>query len=820
MAPAKLSARRLVLASLAGFSLLFAQQAESEETIPLVPIEQATTRAGADFVPAFEGKTIRIAGQVSEKSFWNIEAFWLPVRDADEDFGILVRGANGNVQVRDFAPGDRIEAVGRIVRFAGMPVLEAFGMRKISSSEPVGSRQLPVGNAAGFRYLALPVEVEGRVVDAGDDGASEWIRITDGNLTLRVALPKLRRDDERRLRTHSPGERVRVNGVVTQHALLPPYDRFFEITLLGPERVTLVEAAGMMPFYLLLSAFGGISLLAVAWWVRDQRNRALRRIVVPLHALGEEILAASSMAEILKRIGAVAPEAARVSGVVLYLHDRKTRALEAVRTGSLRSITPEGWQQATQVSLDKPQGALHAALGRCFRNKSALSVPDTRRSDLFKQENAGDAPRSILALPMLAQDDAAGVMLLYREDGVRYFHHEEQASAQHLANQIAAALRALEQRSVREQLFKSEKLAATGQLIAGVVNDLRNPVESLLTLSQLLLFRGSCSERELRMLASEAQQAAEIVARLISFGRNEDAVARPVEMNTLVGAMLKFREREWKSAGIQLQDRMSRDPVPVIGAQGQLEQVVLNILLYAERAVAETGSKTITVGTSPLGRRVLVDVDFPAPDDLPDPFITDSEERSAGLAVLRGIIQSHGGDARFERVQGGLQARIEIELPRAQQHQAAAPHSESSPSGTEGTGARSRAAAESDVRMTAIVIEPDFAVQRTFVRWMSQKGHRTIPVGSAEEALDLVQRVKCDVVACTARIPGFAWLNFYERVREHIDGFILLLDEGEIGHSFSSGEGYVLRKPLSESDFERVLDAVTSHLDEPFAQAG
>lgn len=783
-----------------------------------MPIEQATSRTGADFLPAFEGKTIRITGQVSEKAFWNVDAYWLPVRDADEDFGILLRAADQSLDLQGFVPGDRIEATGRIGRYAGMPVLEASGIRKTGASEPFGSRQLPLVEVAGFRHLALPVEVEGRVIGSGDDGASEWIQITDGNLTLRAALPKLRRDDEPRLRTYRVGERVRINGVVTQHAVLPPYDRFFEITILAPERVTLVEAAGMIPHYLLLSAFAGISMLALIWWVRDQRNRGLRRIVVPLHALGEEILAASSMAEILKKIGAVAPQAARVSGVVLYLYDRKTRTLEAVRAGSLRQMDPAGWQKEIQVSLDKPRGALHAALGRCFRNKCALSIPDTRRSDLFKQENAGDAPRSILALPMLAQDDAAGVMLLYREGGVRYFHHEEQASAQHLANQVAAALRALEQRSVREQLFKSEKLAATGQLIAGVVNDLRNPVESLLTLSQLLLFRGSCSERELRMLASEAQQAAEIVARLISFGRNEDAVAKPVEMNTLVSGMLKFREREWKSAGIQLQDRMSRDPVPVIGAQGQLEQVVLNILLYAERAVAETGSKIITVGTSLLGRRVLVDIDFPAADDLPDPFIGDSEERSAGLAVLRGIIQSHGGEVRFERVQGGMQARIEIELPRAQQQSAASPVGATSSGAPESRPPRATSA--SDVRMTAIVIEPDLAVQRTFVTWMAQKGHRTIPVGSAEEAIDLVQRVKCDLVACTARMPGFAWLAFYERVHEHVDGFILLLDEGEIGHSFSSGEGFVLRKPLSESDFDRVLDAVTSSLDEPFAQAG
>lgn len=832
MAAARLFGRSL------GFLLLLAAgwtshaatpAAEAEQQPPLVPIEQATSRTGADFLPALEGRRVRIAGHVTERAFWNREGYWLPVRDVEEDFGILIRGDADSASLRALVAGDVIEATGRIGRYGGMPVLEAGEIRKTGSAENTGSRQLPLADAAGFRNLALPVEVEGRVIELGDDGASEWIRISDGQAVLRAALPKTRRDQEPRLlQVYHPGERIRVSGIVTQNAVLPPYDRFFEITVTAPERVVLLEAAGMIPSYLLMSAFGSISLLALIWWMRDQRNRGLRRIVQPLHALGEEILAATSMAEILKKIGAVAPQAARVNGVILYLHDRKGRTLEAVRAGALRGAAPEGWQKETRISLDQPQGPLQGVLGRCFRNKTALAIPDIRRSDWFKQEQgagAVDAPRSILVLPMLAQDDAAGVMLLYCEGSVRYFHHEEQASAQHLANQVAAAMRALEQRSVREQLFKSEKLAATGQLIAGVVNDLRNPVESLLTMSQLLLFRGSCSERELRMLAAEAQRAAEIVARLISFGRNEDAVAKAVDMTALVGGILKFREREWKAAGIQLQDRMSRDAAPVIGAQGQLEQVMLNILLYAERAVAETGSKIITVGVALLGRRVLVDVDFPAPEDLPDPFVADAEERSAGLAVLRGIIQSHGGDARFERVNGGMQARIEIELPRAQQQQSQQQSAGGGPvreaAAADGAGAvRARGGSTAAVRMTAIVIEPDLAAQRTFVAWMAQKGHRAIPVGSAEEAIDLVQRVKCDLVACTSRLPGFNWLTLYERVREHADEFVLLLDEGEMGHSFAAGEGHVLRKPLHEADFERVLDAVTLHLDEPYAQAG
>jgi signal transduction histidine kinase/CheY-like chemotaxis protein len=440
---------------------------------------------------------------------------------------------------------------------------------------------------------------------------------------------------------------------------------------------------------------------------------------------------------------------------------------------------------------------VQAGASLCFRNRATLSIPDTRRSELFKSDTVGaETPRSLLYLPMMAQDEIVGVMQLHRDGGVRYFHHEEQASAQHLANQVAASLRLLEQRSIREQLFKSEKLAATGQLIAGVVNDLRNPVESVLTMSQLLLFRGRSEERDLKMLAAEAQRTAEIVARLISFGRNEDAVAAPVELNALLAGLYKFREREWREAGIQLQDRASREAVHVIGAQGQLEQVFLNILLYAERAVAETGSKIITAGTALLGRRVLVDISFPAPEDAADPFLTEDDGGAGGLAVVRGIVQSHGGEVRFEQTNNGTAGRIEIELPRAEM---------STRSGSDAVGKR-RAAK----KLTAVILEPDPVAQRAFVSLLAQRGHRVIPLVSAEEAIDLVQRVKCDLIAATStsssRLPGFNWVNFYEKVRPHTDAFVLLTESAEIGHTFQRGEGFVIRKPLHEADLNRVLD--------------
>lgn len=759
-------------------------------------MEQATSRMGRDFAPAYERRHVKIAGQVSDRPYWDSDGWLAPLRD-DEDFGILLRGG---VTVEQLEPGDAVEATGEIVRFRGMPVLAVTEVTRVSRGETTGARQATIAEGFGFRSLALPVEIEGQVTEVLHDGATETLVVNDGGAEVRAVFYKRRRDEETKLRPLRAGDRVRLNGIVTQDAALPPYDRYFQLTLPAADRVVLVESSGMIPAYLLLSAALGIALVAMIWWVRDQRRKTFRATMKRLNDVGEGVLAAATMAEIARKVNAEVPAAMRVSGASIYLYDRKSKSLNRALPG--RGGSKSGRAAADAILIEKPGSGLGNVISLSYRNGHPMAIPDTRRSDLFKGQQV-NAPRSVLAVPMLAQGETLGVLLLEHESRLRYFHHEEQASAQHLANQIAASIKMLEQRSFREQLFKSEKLAATGQLIAGVVNDLRNPVESVLTLSQLMLFRGGKSEeRELRMLAAEAQRTAEIVARLISFGRSEEVTAKPVDINGMLRDLLQFREREWKTLAIQMTDRMSRDAAVVIGAQGQLEQVLLNILLYAERAVSETGSKQISVETSTLGRRVLVEVAFPMGESMADPFAVDEEEGgTGGLAVLRGIVQSHGGAIQFDPVPGIAAARISVELPRAMENGATAP--------IRPAGGREVATASKVVGtpLTAVIVEPDTASQRAIVAMLAHRGHRAVPVGSAEEALDLAQRVKCDLVICASRMAGFQWMAFYEKVRGHTDEFVLLMEQSERGYSFAPGEGHALRKPVTEADIDRVLGA-------------
>ena len=776
----------------------------SESEIPTFTIEQATARVGRDFAPAYERRKVRITGQVAERPYWDSDGWLAAIRD-EEDFGMLLRGG---MAVEQLEPGDTVDVTGEIVRFRGMPVLAVSVVTRGEKGEAPGSRPVTIADGFGFRSLGLPVEIEGRVTEVDRDGATETLVVTDGGSKVRVVLHKRRRDDETKLRQLRAGDRIRAHGLVTQDAALPPFDRYFQLTLPAPDRIVLVESSGMIPAYLLLSAASGIALLAIVWWVRDQRRRTFRSTMKGLNGLGEEVLAASSMGEIARKVNAEVPEAMRVSRASIYLYDRKTKSLNRALPGPGKGIGAAAAGAAEPIAIDKPGSALRNVIALSFRNGHPMAIPDTRRSDLFKTERE-DAPRSVLAVPMFAQGEILGVLVLEHESRLRYFHHEEQVSAQHLGNQIAASIKALEQRSFREQLFKSEKLAATGQLIAGVVNDLRSPVEAVLTLSQLLLFRGGKGEeRELRLLAAEAQRTAEIVARLISFGRSDDVAAKPVDVNGMLRDLLHFREREWKSLSIQLTDRMSRDAAVVIGAQGQLEQVFLNILLYAERAVSETGSKQISLETSTLGRRVLVDVAFPMAEGTGDPFVVEDEGGAGGLSVLRGIVQSHGGEIQFDPVPGVAAGRICVELPRAAET-----------AGSSGGGMVRTRLQDDSGPLTAVIVEPDAASQRTLVALLAQRGHRAIPVGSPEEALDLAQRVKCHLVICASRMPSaFQWMPFYEKIRAHTDEFVLLMDGSERGHSFAPGDGHVLRKPVNEADVDRVLGELNGGAERPVAQ--
>ncbi|HEY2842415.1 MAG TPA: hypothetical protein VGJ09_02150, partial [Bryobacteraceae bacterium] len=126
----------------------------------------------------------------------------------------------------------------------------------------------------------------------------------------------------------------------------------------------MVGAGSILPAPLLLSALALLALLAGGWWVRERRLGGQRRSMRALHALSEDIIAATSPSEIAEILAARLPEATRATSTNLYLFNRHSKALERVSTTS----DPE----PMAAPVDAPPEGLSSAAVVCFRNRTTL----------------------------------------------------------------------------------------------------------------------------------------------------------------------------------------------------------------------------------------------------------------------------------------------------------------------------------------------------------------------------------------------------------------------------------------------------------------
>jgi signal transduction histidine kinase len=543
-----------------------------------------------------------------------------------------------------------------------------------------------------------------------------------------------------------------------------------------------VSSNGGWPMEPLMLAFGLALLLCISFflWSRERRLRRQRERLRSTYNLGDEILSASSPETILKRVSDCLTNVLGITRVHLYVYNRASKTLD--------SLGPDEAQPAS-ISLSSTPGGTEAGAVACFHYRTLLVIPDVDRSPFPMTPRPGERrPKSLLFVPLLTQGEVTGVLEL-NQDRPHDFTLDEQALVQHVANQIGVAFRLLDQRSVQEQLFRTEKLAAVGRLISGVVNELQTPLSSISDLARRALdkARGFGAEREVAAIAAEAQRAAAMVARLVSFAA-EQVEARPVSVTALLHNLIEFREGDRKASGIKVRDLTAQESLYVMGSQGQLEQVFLNLLVHAEQSLAGAPQKVITVRSSVLGKRLVIEVAYTGQG-----ISRNLEETAAVLGVTRSVIAGHGGEVRLvEKSHADPRFEVELPLTTARERTPAAP-----------------SAAPTDFArgMTALVIEPDETAQRQLLSLLAVRGYRVVPVNNADTGLELAQRIKIDAAFCSLHAPGLNWVELSERMQARVTGFVLLSDgyDAELAANFEGYNRYVLAKPVQESELDRVL---------------
>ena len=218
---------------------------------------------------------------------------------------------------------------------------------------------------------------------------------------------------------------------------------------------------------------------------------------------------------------------------------------------------------------------------------------------------------------------------------------------------------------LKGQIIQSEKLASLGQIAAGVVHELNNPLTSIVGYSDYLRAKAEREKSDPNDV-ERLRRIGEAAARILRFSRDLMAYARPsieppraVAVHGIVEQALVFCEHLFMQAGVHVDRRFATEVRPVLGVRDQLTQVFVNLFTNACHAMeAEGGTLSVTTRVD-LPRHavkiVVADTGHGIDSDnlkhIFDPFFTTKTEgrgTGLGLSIVRNIVLLHGGAIAVE----------------------------------------------------------------------------------------------------------------------------------------------------------------------------
>ena len=252
-----------------------------------------------------------------------------------------------------------------------------------------------------------------------------------------------------------------------------------------------------------------------------------------------------------------------------------------------------------------------------------------------------------------------------------------------LAEAFNALLESL--REAERRLVASERLAAVGQVAAGIAHEVRNPLSGIKMSAQLLRRRlgelcpqaGAAAGESVNVMLAEIARLEVIIDDLLTFARPTALKAAPGDLNGVIGEVLDFMARQLEHAGIAVRRELAEDLSPASLDPQRIRQVVLNLVLNAAEAMP--GGGTLVVRTRASDGEVVAEFDDTGhgiPPELAqkvfEPFFTTKPGGSGlGLGVSRTIIEAHGGTLAFEPLAAGT--RFRFTLPRSDRSDRSSP---------------------------------------------------------------------------------------------------------------------------------------------------
>ena len=396
---------------------------------------------------------------------------------------------------------------------------------------------------------------------------------------------------------------------------------------------------------------------------------------------------------------------------------------------------------------------------------------------------------------------------------------------------VGALMNITARKQLQDQVVRSQKMEAFGQLAGGVAHDFNNFLTTILGYSDLLLHelgvKGSTAQH-ITEIRGAAQRASNLTSQLLAFSRKHPLEPRVVEVNSIITNLERSLLRLLgENISVECHLHRSAQPAHIKADPGQLTQIILNLAVNARDAMPEGGRLTLGTGTFRVddnahptgcaerlapGEYVLISItdtgvgmSNEAKEHLFEPFFTtkdDGHSSGLGLATSYGIVRQSGGEICVNS-QPRRGTMITIYLPRVAAPPAPSykkPGSKKLPTGTE----------------TILVVEDDVAVRHIAVRVLRSLGYEVIEAASGDDAqrlLSLDENKKIDLLLTDLVMPLMGGRDFADWMLTSSPKTKVVFISGYLDqslHARDQSEVFFLPKPF---DPEQLAQKVRQALD-------
>lgn len=372
-----------------------------------------------------------------------------------------------------------------------------------------------------------------------------------------------------------------------------------------------------------------------------------------------------------------------------------------------------------------------------------------------------------------------------------------------------------ERARVQETLLQTAKLATLGEMAAGLVHELSQPLNIIRLTAEgalMLIERGRANQefqtQQFAMIAEQCERTAQIIDDIRIFSRRDTTPVQVFDAALAVRSAIEVLDGQFRPDGIGVRHELPAAPLPVRGRRTQLEQVMMNLLNNAHHALRDSKdsmpadwSGEIAVRASRIGDHaeiVIADNGPGLPESMKahlfEPFFTTKEAgrgTGLGLSVSHGLITAMKGSLALRPSPVG--AHFVITLPLDLDAAGPEPLPALSPSLAQ--------AGSGDAHI--LVVDDEATAAQALARYLGELGYRVSVAGTGIEAWKLFSEDPADVVITDLRMPAGNGEQLVEKLRDYDPLLPIVIVTGHLGATerlaanLQDDRCAVLKKPVA-----------------------